>query len=99
MLHFKLETAEPYLLQIDAKANSLNRGRALGLYLWEQRARCPVVYCYLSAHHNAFGEPLGEFDNNYVPFLFAKTSLVPRDFPSRMLKVLDLWVNLVNGAP
>jgi hypothetical protein len=70
---------------------SRNQGRTLGQYLWEQRNIRPLPYCYFTVYPKFYGEPKGEFGDNFEPFLLDKATILPSHFVEKLVEALRQW--------
>lgn len=90
----RAEVLKPYMKRLGLTASSFNQGRALGAYLWKNRSRLQLPYCYLSALSHSFGEAQSELNGNVEHFLLDKATILPSKLPQQLEAVLDAWQEL-----
>lgn len=78
-----------YEQKLQLQPTSFNRGRCLGLYLWEQRTDLMLPYCYVSALSLLLGE---RFDES-IPEIATidKVTFLPSQVVERLSNVMEQW--------
>lgn len=78
-----------YEQKLMLQPTSFNRGRCLGLYLWEQRDSLKLPYCYISALSSLYGEPLDE--NIPETAKINKVTFLPSQVIDQLIDVMEKW--------